>query len=267
MQTQQKHESDNTVFLTACARAADEGRPRGSIGTLGEKTLHAALKYYYEPDSSRHEIPVGGYVADIVGEEGIIEIQTRNLSGMKPKLTVFLEAARVTVVHPVICRRRLISTDAATGEVLSVRYSPKKETLFTATRELYGLRTLLTHPRLTVRLPLLTADEPRRFGVKTARRKKQHTRRGEFVSDLVPTGLLGEIVLAAPEDYEVFLTACAGTLPEEFGSSELAAAAPTAPDAARRILNLLAMMGLLEVVGKNGNARRYRRTEKTNKIP
>jgi hypothetical protein len=48
------------------------------IGTLGEKALHSILKYTYEPDVSRHEIKVGGFYADIVNEQGIIEIHTRN---------------------------------------------------------------------------------------------------------------------------------------------------------------------------------------------
>ena len=73
---------EHTALLTECAGTAAGTGPRGGIGTLGEKSLHAALKLYYEPDSSRHEIPVGQYVADIVNEEGIIEIQTKHLSSM-----------------------------------------------------------------------------------------------------------------------------------------------------------------------------------------
>ena len=40
-------------------------RNRNGIGTLSEKTVHAILKNYYEPDEDYHEIPVNGYVADI----------------------------------------------------------------------------------------------------------------------------------------------------------------------------------------------------------
>ena len=60
------------------------------IGTLGEKSLHAVLKRYYEPDRSCHEIPVGNYVADIVNQDGIFEIQTRGLSNLRPKLNELL---------------------------------------------------------------------------------------------------------------------------------------------------------------------------------
>ena len=132
-----------------------------SIGTLKEKSLHAVLKWYYEPDGSRHEIPVGDYIADIVGENGIIEIQTRGLSHLKPKLSGLLGLCRVTVVHPIIASRRIISVDGNTGEVISVRKSPKHETIYTEMRELYSLRGMLADSNLTLKFPILTADEYR----------------------------------------------------------------------------------------------------------
>lgn len=35
------------------------------IGTLSEKTLHAVLKLYYEPDEDKHEVAMSGYYADV----------------------------------------------------------------------------------------------------------------------------------------------------------------------------------------------------------
>ena len=32
------------------------------IGTLSEKTLHAVLKMYYEPDEDNHEVAIDGYL-------------------------------------------------------------------------------------------------------------------------------------------------------------------------------------------------------------
>ena len=77
--------------------AADLG-----IGTLNEKTLHAVLKCYYEPCTARHEIQLGRYVADIVSETGIVEIQTRAFHKLRDKLRYFLSISdSVTVVYPV----------------------------------------------------------------------------------------------------------------------------------------------------------------------
>ena len=53
------------------------------IGTYMERTLHSALKNYYEPDPEKQEKRFLGYVADIVNENGITEIQTRNFNSMR----------------------------------------------------------------------------------------------------------------------------------------------------------------------------------------
>ena len=238
------------------------GYPKGnptrnspSIGTLGEKSLHAVLKWYYEPDGSRHEIPVGDHIADIVGEDGVIEIQTRGLSRLKPKLQGLLELCRVTVVHPVIVSRRIICIDGETGEMISVRRSPKHGSVYTEMRELYSLRELLTEGNLTLKLPMLTADEYRTFGVKTKRRKKQRTRRGEYVSDLVPTDILDELTLAEPSDYAALIPP---GLPETFLAAEFADAAGADLPGARMAINLLIRTGLVKRTGKDGSRIIYR---------
>lgn len=249
-------EIDKERFRAACEQFAAAERMRDSIGTLGEKSLHAVLKWYYETDGDRHEVPVGSYVADIVGEHGIIEIQTRNFVKLKPKLSELLTAANVTVVYPVISQKNIINISAETGEVLSSRRSPKHGSLYTSIHELYAIRELLADPRLTVKLPLLAADEVRVFGVRTKRRKKQHTRSGEYISDIMPHDILDEITLAAPQDYKVFLPP-SDSLPEPFDSAEFAAAAHIDRTAAQRILNILTNLGLTTTEGKRGRCKLY----------
>ena len=61
-----------------------------SIGTLSEKTLHAFLKNYYEPDIDKQEIPIDRYVADIFTGQEIIEIQTAQFNSMRDKLNCFV---------------------------------------------------------------------------------------------------------------------------------------------------------------------------------
>lgn len=92
---------DRNRFQQACMQARESLHGQNGIGTLGEKTLHAALKAYYEPDAESHEIKIGRYIADIVGENGIIEIQTRSFDKLRKKLEAFLSVAHVSVVYPV----------------------------------------------------------------------------------------------------------------------------------------------------------------------
>lgn len=41
-------------------------RQRQGIGTLGERSLHAVMKYWLDPDDSHHEIRLERCVADIL---------------------------------------------------------------------------------------------------------------------------------------------------------------------------------------------------------
>lgn len=92
-------------------------RQRLGIGTLAEKTTHAILKNYYEPDEDKQEIPIENYVADIYTENGIIEIQTRQFNKLRGKLNAFLPLYPVTIVYPIPREKWLIWIDEETGDL------------------------------------------------------------------------------------------------------------------------------------------------------
>ena len=66
-------------FLEACRWATSRENTRQGIGTLGEKTLHSAVKYYFQPDPDMREVPVGPFVADALVDGGVVEVQTLSL--------------------------------------------------------------------------------------------------------------------------------------------------------------------------------------------
>ena len=150
---------DTERFLQARKEALGRVGGAGGIGTLSEKALHAALKSYYEPDFESREVKVGGFVADIVGENGIIEIQTRGFDRLGRKLGVFLEAARVTVVYPVVPKRGLCWVDPETGEIFEKRKSPKKGAAYDVFPELYKIKNQLMHPNFRLCIPLLVVTD------------------------------------------------------------------------------------------------------------
>lgn len=240
---------DNERFARALEAAA--ARERAGIGTLGEKGVHNALKHYYEPDVSCHEIPVGGFVADIVGENGIIEIQTASFYRMREKLTQFLQHARVTIVWPCIVNKRLIYIDPETGEMISKRRSNLHRGEYDIFYELYGIRQLISDPRLSICIAQLEADEYRPAGRKRGRRRKGANNGVERY----PTALVGEIMLSSPVDYLRFLP---DGLPQEFTVRQFADCAGIHEDTARSTLAVLAETGAVERCGKQGNAFVYR---------
>ena len=56
--------TDEKIFRTACDKLILRTQHAKGVGTLGEKSIHAVLKYYYIPDERFHEIPIDRFVAD-----------------------------------------------------------------------------------------------------------------------------------------------------------------------------------------------------------
>ena len=108
---------DKQLFHAACEKVMRQQCLQKGIGTLSEKTVHAVLKNFYEPDPSHQEIPIENYVADILRDNEIIEIQTRSLNAMRRKLDCFLSHYPVTIVHPIIHTKWICWIDEQTGEV------------------------------------------------------------------------------------------------------------------------------------------------------
>lgn len=169
---------DTERFLQARKEALGRVGGAGGIGTLSEKALHAALKSYYEPDFESREVKVGGFVADIVGENGIIEIQTRGFDRLRRKLDAFLEAARVTVVYPVVPKRGLCWVDPETGEIFEKRKSPKKGAAYDVFPELYKIKNQLMHPNFRLCIPLLEVTDYKYLDGYGKQKKLRATRGG-----------------------------------------------------------------------------------------
>jgi len=227
----------------------------GGIGTLGEKTLHTELKAFFEPDRSAHEIRVGPYVADIVGEDGIIEIQTGNFDRLRKKLTAFLEAAPVTVVYPITHFKWLLWVEPESGSVTSRRKSPRAGNYPDAMFELYKLMPLLKHPNLRLCLLLIDLEEYRlRDG--WSRDKK----RGSHRYERIPLALAGRLDLRSPGDWrspEALAAFFPASLPSPFTSKDYAKAARLSLSSAQTALRVLAHMGAAERCGKRGNSYLY----------
>ncbi len=237
---------NNLLFQHACRqiRPQDSVR-RGGIGTLGEKTLHAVLKYYWEPDESCHEVKIGSHIADICNQEGIVEIQTRQWNKLRGKLDAFLPEHTVTLVYPLPYRKWLVWIDPETGERTKRRLSPKKGSCYQVFGELYKIKPYLTHPHLRLSFLLIDLEETRLLTGWSTDKKK-----GSRRENRVPLALQQEIVICEPEDY---LQLVPEGLPQPFTSNDYAAQAKISQHAAQTACNVLASVGAIQAVGKQGN--------------
>lgn len=243
------HTMDRQAFDEACEKIIYKERDIDGIGTLGEKTLHAVLKHYMEPEVARHEQKVGSFVADILNEQGIIEIQTANFNVMRRKLDAFLPEYPVTIVYPIPATKWLAWIDEETGEVTKKRKSPKQGTQYQAFRELYKIKPYLTHPNLRIQLLLIDVEESRLLNGWSADRKK-----GSVRFDRIPVGLVEELVLEQPKDYVAMLPIELGDV---FTVKDYARVTKLPKGQAGTALNVLYSIGVVERIGKQGNAYVY----------
>lgn len=240
---------DRTAFEQAKQKIIGTDRQRPGIGTLSEKTVHAILKNYYEPDGTRQEILVGKYVADICRDGEIIEIQTRQLDKLRGKLAAFLPLCPVTIVHPIPREKQIVWIDEESGEPSRRRKSPQKGTPYTAFPELYKIKMFLKDPNLRLRLLLLDMEEYRLLSDSGKNRKK-----GARRYDCIPTALAGEVAIDRPEDY---LQLVPPELESPFTSRDFAKAAHISRPLAQMALNILSHMEAVSRIGKTGNSFLY----------
>lgn len=237
---------DRQAFDDACKKIVNQERERNGIGTLSEKTIHAVLKNYMEPDEEKHEQRAYGFVADIFASEGIIEIQTGNFNVMRRKLEAFLPEQKVTIVYPIPATKWLSWINEETGEVTSRRKSPKRGTPYAAFQELYKIKFFLDHPNLNILLLLIDMEESRLLNGWSKDRKK-----GSVRHDRIPVGLVEEIMLERVEDYRMLIPAPLG---EQFTVKEYAKETKLPVGQARTALHIMHYLKLIERIGKQGNA-------------
>ena len=240
---------DREAFEAARKKVIGVARQRLGIGTLSEKTVHAILKNYYEPDEDRQEIPVERYVADIYANGEIIEIQTRQFNKMRNKLTAFLPLYPVTIVYPIPFEKWIIWVDEETGELSRKRKSPVRGNPYIAFVELYKIKMFLKDPNLRVRLVLMNMEE-----YKLLNGWSRDKKRGASRYDRIPVELVQEIEINCVQDYMQFVPS---ELEGEFTSKEFAAAAHISVTLAQTVLNILYHVGIVTRTGKKGKQYLY----------
>lgn len=219
------------------------------IGTLSEKTVHAILKNYYEPDENNHEVALDGYVADIYNQNGVVEIQTRSFNKMREKLSVFLNLYPVTIVYPIPYTKWIYWIDETTGESSKKRKSPKTGSEYEAFYELYKIKAYLNNPNLRIRLVLIDIEE-----YKLLNGWSYDKKRGARRYDRIPISIRKEVIISQPEDYIQFIPY---DLQDGFTSKEFAKTAHIPLKTAGLVLNILNYVGAVKRVGKKGNSYIY----------
>ena len=221
-----------------------------TIGELRERSLHAQLKSWYALPRDRIEVPLDGYVIDLVRRGTLIEIQTRGFAKLKRKLTRLVNTHRVRLVFPIAQRKWIVTTDTR-GQVLRRRLSPKRGAYRDLFAELIRIPHLMGDPNFTLDVLLVDVEE-----LRCADGRGSWRRRGVSVLDTRLLEVRGQRRFRTPADLARLLP----RLQEPFTNRSLAAAASISAAAAGEMTYALRHMGALSVVGKSSRAYLFART-------
>jgi hypothetical protein len=213
-----------------------------TIGLLNEKPLHAALKERYRRDGDQVEVPLEGFVVDLVRDGLLIEIQTRGFSSMRRKFDRLLDLYPIRLVHPVAAKKWIVKLDDD-GREVSRRRSPKRGIAADVCGELVSFPSLLSHPNFTLEIALIEEDEVRRPDA------RKGWRRGGFViEERRLVSVLDTVELGSPED---LLGLLPRGLPDPFTTADLASGLGRSRHLAQEVAYCLRVSGAVETVGRD----------------
>lgn len=222
------------------------------IGTLNEGSLHAALKQLYAQPGDVFEVPMEGFVIDIVRAGGepqelLIEIQTGSFGAMGNKMDRLLAERRMLLVHPIAIESVLHKPGARP------RRSPKRGTIYSLFDELVSIPTLLDHPNLELEVVLVKVAKHQVHDPKARRGRGGFRTVDRTLEEVVEThrfNTLLDLLRLLPPD-----------LPETFTTADLAASGMMTRDAAQRLAYCFNAAGLIEQVDRTRSGYHYRLLE------
>jgi len=240
---------------------------KNGIGTLAEMSLHAGLKRWYSQPGDEVEMRVDGYVVDIVRGDLLIEIQTRNFSALKRKLTRLLETHTVRLVYPIAKEKWIVKDPGLTptpgvesgqvaerraayaGGTKNRRKSPRRGQWEHVFVELVRIPLLALHPNFTLEVVLTREEEIQALDGRGSWRRK-----GWSIYDRRLIGVVERRTFSAAADYLALLPP---GLPHPFTTRDLARGMGQPRYLAQKMVYCLREMGALRPAGKRGKSYLY----------
>jgi len=225
-------------------------QPFPEIGTLNEKPLHAALKDWYAQPGDQLEVSIDGFVVDIVRGDLLIEVQTGNFASIKRKVKRLVKDHPLRLVYPIPQDKWIVRLARdGSGDVLGRRKSPKRGAFVHVFAELVSFPKLLADANFSLEALLVQEEEVRRFDGKRAWR-----RRGWVIQERRLLEVVDHRLFETPDDLAAFVPP---DLVEPWTTADLAVAIGQPRWLARKMAYCLRKMGVVEAVGKQGNAILY----------
>jgi len=214
------------------------------ININNEKSLHSSIKQWYAIPGDRLEVKVDKYIIDLVREDSLIEIQTRNFSAIGNKLRALVKYNKVTLVHPIAIEKYIVIVEDS-NNIISRRKSPKKGKLVDLFNELIRIPDLIDEENFVLEI-LMTKEEE----IRCKDGKGSWRRKGISIVDRKLVEVVEKVTFSQGKDFLRFLPE---DLPENFTNKELAKTLKITVYKARKVTYCLRKMKLIKEAGKNRN--------------
>jgi len=218
---------------------------QSGININNEKSLHSSIKQWYAMPGDRLEVKVDKYIIDLVREDSLIEIQTRNFSAIGNKLRALVKYNKVMLVHPIAIEKYIITTMEDSDEVISRRKSPKKGKLVDLFDELIRIPDLIDEENFILEI-LMTKEEE----IRCKDGKGSWRRKGISIVDRKLVQVVEKVEFKEGKDFLRFLPE---ELTDKFTNKELAKALKITIYKARKVTYCLKKMEVIKEVGKLRN--------------
>ena len=210
---------------------------------MNEHSLHSEIKNWYSQPGDKFEVKIDDFIVDIVRDALLIEIQTKNFSTIKMKLTKLLENHEIRLVYPIPQLKWIVHVTKR-GDVIRRRKSPRKGRLVDLFYELVNTPSLVKEENFSLEVLLIEEEELRCNDGKGSWR-----RRGTSIKDRRLINVNSRTLFKNEKDFQRFLP---NSIIDQFTNKEFAKLSGVPINLARRITYCLRKMGAITPTGKKG---------------
>jgi len=214
------------------------------INIKNEKSLHNDIKRWYSQEGDRFEVKVDGSIIDIVRDDLLIEVQTKNFSAIKNKLVRLCKKHKLRLIYPIAVEKWITTLEKDNTNVISRRKSPKKGRVEDVFEELLRMPALINEENFQLVVLMIKVEE-----IRCADGQGSWRRKGISIVD---RKLLDVVDIFHFQSKEDFFTLLPENLTYPFTNKSLGEVLKISPKKVTKITYTLKHMGLIKEVGKSG---------------
>ena len=211
-----------------------------------ESSLHLQLKELYAQSGDKIESRIGRFLIDIVREDILIEIQTKNFSAIKEKLNKLIKDHKVLLVYPIIKDKWIHKFDLHNNQIMRKSLSPKHCNYFNIFEELIRIPSLISNPNLMIEALIIQADE-----IWVNDNKGSWRRNGWSIKDRALVQVLDQKLFSTPKN---FLSLLPDNIETPFTNNDLSSSLNISLKLARMMTYCLRKMNLMKIANKRNRS-------------